>query len=847
MKTHNLTGPIEGTPIHPMTQGDTMTELKTQEFTDEALIKEVLWEHHSIDEGVRRYKDSLESKSFDDTDQGNKILRTSISALINNINESYIEAEDTLINRKGGHASPWHYLIGLVSAEQTAVITIKKALEYIGTNNTRKNQQSTTSLANSIGEALRQQMMFENWKINSQIEAELDGYKKSYASILIERAKGQVHRNTISNWKRKFTAYEELEWGTDAIVVGAKLIDLLVQSSPDTFNLEMKLIKGKSTRLFTLTEQATKAVAESQDMMSLNRPFLLPTLIEPLDWSYIDGKPVGGYHHLKQPLFTSGKHKHTAGDALAASPEFLESINTIQKTSWSINTWMLSVIEMLYGTKSPHGDLPQLSTIDILERLTTEEYNELSDEDRKAYHTKRRAQLETNESIKGKHAAFTRKLSIAHKMAEHDNFYFPHFSDFRGRLYPMSQELNPQSDSVGRSLLKFTEGKALGATGLYWLKVHLANLYGLDKATFEERVDWATSVIKSGQLAECVDSPLDGGLFTESDEPMTFLAAAKELVDAYELDAPETYVSHIPVAIDGTCNGMQLLSLLGKDEIGAEKTNCSASPERYDLYVEVSDEVMSILNAERHENEVAEDWFQKLYNDKAKQRKTVKRAVMTSPYGVSTRGIQTQLISDKFCNNMNASRDEAATYMTYCIQKAMSKVNGKAVDIMAWLQETSRIVTDSGNEVTWNTPMGLRVTQGYWYTDKKKITTTLGEVILWQEDRDHGLDHKKNAGAMSPNFIHSLDASMLQLTALKMAESGHSEFAFIHDSYAMHASNVEELSICLRQAAYELFSQDVLAEFKASLEARNDIELPTLPEYGEFDIADIHKAAYFFS
>ena len=31
------------------------------------------------------------------------------------------------------------------------------------------------------------------------------------------------------------------------------------------------------------------------------------------------------------------------------------------------------------------------------------------------------------------------------------------------------------------------EGMPLGKRGLRWLKIHLANLYGYDKATFDER------------------------------------------------------------------------------------------------------------------------------------------------------------------------------------------------------------------------------------------------------------------------------------------------------------------------------------------------------------------------
>lgn len=823
-----------------------MTELNTQQMTNDDLIKQILWENHQVDEGVRRYKAANEGKSLDATDQGNKIMRDAIDTLVNNIQQSYLEAESALITKGGGNSTPWHFIIGLVSAEQTAVITIKKSLEYIRTATTNK-QQSTTNLAISIGEALRQQLMFENWKTNSKIEAALDGHKKSYADILIERAKGKVHRNTISNWKRKFANYENIEWGNDAVVIGMKLIELLIESAPETFTLTSKMIKGKTTRIFKLTEEAQVKVQASEDGMSLSRPFLMPTLIEPQDWHYQEDKLVGGYWHLRQPLFTAGLHKHTAADQTAASPEFLTSVNNIQKTKWSVNSYMLSVIEMLYGTKSAYGDIPQVTSIPTMEPLESEAYKALSDEDRKAYHKKRQAVLEQAESIRGKHGAFVRKISIAHQMAEHDEFYFPYFSDFRGRLYPMAQELTPQGDQVARALLKFKVGKKAGASGLYWLKVHLANLFGKDKDTFEQRVAWSTEVIKSGQLAESVDSPLDGGIWTQADEPLTFLAVAKELVDAYDLDKPEDFISHIPVAMDGVCNGMQLLSLLGRDEVGAEKTNCRAIDQRFDLYTEVAEEVMNIIEDDRLTDPVAEEWFKKLHNNKGKQRKTVKRAVMTTPYGVTQRGIQEQLIGDRHCSDMETSRTNASKYMTSCIQIAMSKVNGKAVQIMSYFQDVAEAVCELNLPIKWSTPMGLNVTQSYYNYERKKIRTVLGEVVLWVESADMGMDTKKNRLAISPNIIHSLDAAMLQLTVNKLAEGGLNDFAMIHDSYGTHASNIEELHATLREAAYEIFSADVLTELKDSIESSYGITLPTLPEYGNYNMEEIKSASYFFS
>ena len=60
-------------------------------------------------------------------------------------------------------------------------------------------------------------------------------------------------------------------------------------------------------------------------------------------------------------------------------------------------------------------------------------------------------------------------------------FYFPHSLDFRGRAYPIPPHLNHVGSDLCRGLLLFAEGKPLGERGLFWLKVHLANLMGQDK------------------------------------------------------------------------------------------------------------------------------------------------------------------------------------------------------------------------------------------------------------------------------------------------------------------------------------------------------------------------------
>ena len=60
--------------------------------------------------------------------------------------------------------------------------------------------------------------------------------------------------------------------------------------------------------------------------------------------------------------------------------------------------------------------------------------------------------------------------------------------DFRGRAYPIPPHLNHIGDDLSRGLLMFGEARPLGERGLRWLKIHLANLAGWDKGSFDERV-----------------------------------------------------------------------------------------------------------------------------------------------------------------------------------------------------------------------------------------------------------------------------------------------------------------------------------------------------------------------
>ena len=99
-----------------------------------------------------------------------------------------------------------------------------------------------------------------------------------------------------------------------------------------------------------------------------------------------------------------------------------------------------------------------------------------------------------------------------------DTFYLPHNVDFRGRAYLIPPHLSHIGNDLSHSLLVFDEAKPLGERGLRWLKIHLANLYGFDKASFDERVQFVHDHLE--EIYDSAERPLEGKRWwTQADDP----------------------------------------------------------------------------------------------------------------------------------------------------------------------------------------------------------------------------------------------------------------------------------------------------------------------------------------
>src|SRR6202000_559345 len=95
--------------------------------------------------------------------------------------------------------------------------------------------------------------------------------------------------------------------------------------------------------------------------------------------------------------------------------------------------------------------------------------------------------------------------------------------------------------------------------------------------------------------------------------------------------------------------------------------------------------------------------------------------------------------------------------------------------------------------VIWTTPLKLPVVQPYRISKGQRIRTNLQSIMLAQPSAADSVNKRKQLQAFPPNFIHSLDATHMILSALKASELGLT-FSAVHDSFWTHAADVDSLN-----------------------------------------------------
>jgi DNA-directed RNA polymerase len=104
-------------------------------------------------------------------------------------------------------------------------------------------------------------------------------------------------------------------------------------------------------------------------------------------------------------------------------------------------------------------------------------------------------------------------------------------------------------------------------------------------------------------------------------------------------------------------------------------------------------------------------------------------------------------------------------------------------------------------------------------------------------------DVNNHTTGMAPNFVHSMDAAHLHLTAAAAKAAGIDSLAMIHDDYGTHAADAEKLYQIIRERFVCMYEQhDPLRGLQAKYPA-----LGVPPERGTLDIKEVLCSSFFFS
>jgi DNA-directed RNA polymerase len=320
------------------------------------------------------------------------------------------------------------------------------------------------------------------------------------------------------------------------------------------------------------------------------------------------------------------------------------------------------------------------------------------------------------------------------------------------------------------------------------------------------------------------------------------------------------HISFIAVGLDGSCNGLQHLSAILRDPVGGAAVNLLPSSKPQDIYTEVLKKVKAALERRAEQGEpTAQRWLPLV------TRKTVKRPVMTLPYGATQQGFADQIMEDTLRplekaghSPFGANGYEACRYLGLIVWEATGETVIAARAAMDWLQAVAKVAASAGIPVSWESPSGLKVTQRYQQPVTRNVELrAVGQrvTMLIAEARDEKkMDKQKMARSISPNFVHSMDAAhMLRTVELLLDTAGPSiHLAMVHDSYGCHACDADTLSRALRQAFVQMYHEkDWLEAFRAEVAEQVGPalaeKLPPVPPKGSLHLSEVVNSLYFFA
>jgi DNA-directed RNA polymerase len=434
------------------------------------------------------------------------------------------------------------------------------------------------------------------------------------------------------------------------------------------------------------------------------------------------------------------------------------------------------------------------------------------------------------------------RLQLAKKMLDWDFFYMPYTLDFRGRAYSVCELLSPQGVDFDRGLVYFATPVKQTERGLYWLKVHLANLFDQDKKPFAHRVKWVDDNID--MLLRIAEDPYQNKEWIDHSKKKN--KSFQRLAAIFEI-ARKDGMTQLPIQMDGANNGGQHWSAIMQNKKLAKLTNLINSDVPEDLYQYVADASTEYMKQNQENN-----WYQVfLVNwDNKLPRAVAKRPTMCDAYGLTFYGMQKYVKQEGHVDWVpKESRGGAVVELSRAIQAGLGETMESPNKGKEWLRSVADILNAMNKPFVWTTPSGFEVHHVYnQVLERVSYAELFNRQQLVFSTVTEDLDGKAQYLAISPNFIHAIDAAHMFMTIFELLKLDVYCFSMIHDSYGTYATQVDIMHRVLREQFVKIHKENQLEKLKKEIEERYDIFLPDCPKPdGEFDVSEVLRSEYFFA
>ena len=802
-----------------------MSKADDPRFAPHLVAEQEHREMFSIDEGVRRFQEQMRKGPAALQPGVRSMLCSAIEAMVEDIEKDRILLESGAAMR---HAHGWAMPFMLMDPGGLALCSLSTLL------NVSKSHASRLTLANAIS------------AVGSSVETE---YHMMVLRTEAPKLKRVMDRR-VKQWTPRTVALAARRLGElgqawpvkHRRAVGRKMVEIIVRRS-GMFELYTGFEKRRRFNRIRLIPSKQQEIIEANALVETYRPVHSPMVVPPNPWS---AEANGGYRLLghTMPFVIRGELEDMGPEP--QPDEVYQAVNILQETGWRVNAKVLQAVQQAIASGGGQCGLPKVE-----DQQVPRPYPLRGTKDDKKHWKRQASEIHKMNArmVSRRQTAYSTVACCEELLGR--TLYLPYRVDFRGRVYVIPSDLNPQRGDLDRGLLTLDKADPLGENGYGWLLVQYANCWGVDNVSFDDRRAWARKALPPYKSLAALPHDWDPWdlreAWVDAESPWQALAALGEIIEVHRHGCRTSYPCSLPIGMDGTNSGLQHLSAMLADADGGALVNLVPHDHPRDIYQMVADKAHKAVQQDARlvvcEDTTVPDLPQQ-WLDNWRGRSLAKRPTMTYVYRVTLQGMREALLSDGFLD-WSDSPDAAVKYIGRKLWDAVSTSLPKATEAMEWLCECASAANRSGRLLWWTAPDGFMVKTNYRTRTQSRVRCLGCEVTFDDPGFNDPISTHRQRNSIAPNVVHTYDAAHLRMSVLRgYRDYGVTQWGVVHDQFSTTPGRTDAMREAVLSMLSDMYTPNQLERFREEVIKQTGIDPGPPPMRGDLDIFTVRDSTY---